>query len=101
MPYTVHTPDGQTHTYPGPRYVHVNDMGLLSVHRDVPQDRHGSPSEGPMVAAYPPVVAAYPPMVAAYPPGQWTHYHVKPAHDRWKATYQQHLEAGRKAAEAQ
>ena len=116
MPYTVHTPDSQAHTYPGPHYAHVNDAGLLSVHRGAPQDRYGNPSEGPVVAAY--------------PPGQWTHYHVEPtpyetgaqasegtdeaqrwtkiqpdaieaAHDRWKATYQQHLEAGRKAAEAQ
>lgn len=116
MPYTVHTLDGQAHTYPSPHYAHVNDAGLLSVHRDVPQDRYGNPSEGPVVAAY--------------PPGQWTHYHVEPtpyetgaqanegtdeaqrwteiqpdaieaAHDRWKATYQQHLNAGRKAAEAQ
>lgn len=116
MPYTVHTLDGQAHTYPGPRYANVNDAGLLSIHRDVPQGRYGNPSEGPVVAAY--------------PPGQWTHYHVEPtpyetgtqanedtdesqrwteiqpdaieaAHDRWKATYQQHLNAGRKAAEAQ
>ena len=116
MPYTVHTPDGQAHTYPGPHYAHVNDAGLLSIHRDVPQDRYDNPSEGPVVAAY--------------PAGQWTHYHVEPtpyetgtqasegtdeaqrwtkiqpcaieaAHDRWKATYQQHLNAGRKAAEAQ
>ena len=65
MPYTVHTPDSQAHTYPGPHYAHVNDAGLLSVHRGAPQDRYGNPSEGPVVAAY--------------PPGQWTHYHVEPA----------------------
>ena len=116
MPYTVHTLDGQAHTYPSPHYTNVNDAGLLSIHRDVPQDRYGNPSEAPVVAAY--------------PAEQWTHYHVEPApyktdakvnegtieaqrwteiqpdaieaaHDRWKATYQQHLNAGRKAAEAQ
>lgn len=114
MPYTVHTPDGQAHAYPGPRYVRVNDAGLLSVHRDVPQDRHGGPSEGPVVAAY--------------PAGQWTHYHVEPApyetdysntdedeesqevegrltvsveeRDKWQASFQRHLDAGRKAARA-
>lgn len=116
MPYTVHTPDGQAHTYPCPHYAHVNDAGLLSVHRYVPQDRYGSPSEGPVVAAY--------------PAGQWTHYHVEPApyetgaqasegtdeaqrwteiqpdameaaHDKLRAMYQRHVDAGRKAAEAQ
>ena len=116
MPYTVHTLDGQAHAYPGPLYANVNDAGLLSIHRDVSKDRYGNPSEGPVIAAY--------------PPGQWTHYHVEPtpyetdaqasedtdeaqrwtriqpdtieaAHDRWKATYQRHLNAGRKAAEAQ
>ncbi|MGP5930324.1 hypothetical protein [Corynebacterium glyciniphilum] len=117
MPYTVHTLDGQAHTYPGPRYVHVNDAGLLSVHRDVPQDRYGNPSEGPVVAAY--------------PAGQWTHYHAEPAPyetdddtkdeaiianaeaqanavaqphegmDKWQAEFQRHLDAGRKAARAQ
>ena len=112
MPYTVHTLDGQAHTYPGPRYVHVNDAGLLSVHRDVPQDRYGNPSEGPVVAAY--------------PAGQWTHYHVEPApyetdynntdeerqeaegqravsaegKDKWQSEFQRHLDAGRKAARA-
>ena len=116
MPYTVHTLDGQAHTYPGPHYAHVNDAGLLSIHGDVPQDRYGNPSEGPVVAAY--------------PPGQWTHYHVEPApyktdtqasegtdeaqrwtkiqddrieaaHDKLRAMYQRHIDAGRKAAEAQ
>ena len=116
MPYTVHTPDGQAHTYPGPHYANVNDAGLLSIHRDAPQDRYGNPSEGPVVAAY--------------PPGQWTHYHVEPtpyetgaqasegtdearrwteiqpdaievAHDKLRAMYQRHIDAGRKAAEAQ
>lgn len=113
MPYTVHTPDGQAHTYPGPRYVHVNDAGLLSVHRDVPQDRYGNPPEGPVIAAY--------------PAGQWTHYHVEPTpyetdaqasedtgknqfdvqldttledRDKWQAEFQRHLDAGRKAARA-
>ena len=113
MSYTVHTLDGQAHTYPGPRYVRVNDAGLLSVHRDVPQDRCGNPLEGPVVAAY--------------PAGQWTHYHVEPTpydtnyntadeehhedegqptapakgKDKWQAEFQRHLNAGRKAAEAQ
>lgn len=115
MPYTVHTLDGQAHTYPGPRYVHVNDEGLLSVHRDVPQDRYGNPSEGPVVAAY--------------PAGQWTHYHMEPAPyetdysstdtawgtqdqasvakgitanaEAWATQFQSHINAGRKAAEAQ
>ena len=115
MPYTVHTLDGQAHTYPGPRYVRVNDAGLLSVHRDVPQDRCGNPLEGPVVAAY--------------PAGQWTHYHIEPtpydtdynntdaardAQDQadatkgmtanaeaWATQFKSHLDAGRKAAEAQ
>lgn len=117
MPYTVHTLDGQAHTYPDPNSVRITDDGLLTLHKDV---THG---EG---YGYPPCG----PLLAAYPPGQWTHYCVEPtpyetgtqanedtgearrwtkiqddtieaAHDRWKATYQQHLNAGRKAAEAQ
>ena len=117
MPYTVHTLDGQAHTYPDPGSARITDAGLLTLHEDVTYDEaYGDPTCCPLIAAY--------------PPGQWTHYHVEPtpyetgtqasegtdeaqrwtkiqpcaieaAHDRWKATYQQHLNAGRKAAEAQ
>lgn len=113
MPYTVHTPDGQAHTYHGARYVRVNDAGLLRVHRDVPRDRYGTP-EGPLLAAY--------------PTGQWTHYHVEPVPyetdynntdtardaqeqadaprgmtanaEAWATQFKSYLDAGRKAAEA-
>lgn len=115
MPYTVHTLDGQAHTYPGSHYVHVNSEGLLSVRMDVPLDRYGQPSEDPVAAAY--------------PAGQWTHYHVEPAPyetdysgtdaardaqdqaevakgmtanaEAWATQFQSHIDAGRKAAEAQ
>ena len=119
MPYTVHTLDGQAHTYPD-RYqtLVITDRGDLLVYDHADTD-----------SVIPPEWQYLPP-AAAYPSGQWTHYHVEPApyetdtqasegtdeerrwteiqpdaieaaHDRWKATYQQHLNAGRKAAEAQ
>ena len=116
MPYTVHTPDGQAHTYP--------DTATLIVEDDVRVYNNAEIAPGP----YPTQLTPAP--IAVYPAGQWTHYHVEPApyetdaqasedtdeaqrwtkiqpdaieaaHDRWKATYQQHLNAGRKAAEAQ
>ena len=116
MPYTVHTLDGQAHTYPGPVRPKVSHDGQVLTMRTLPKTSGGEYVEG------------WP--VSVYAPGQWTHYHVEPApyetdmpasedtdeaqrwteiqpdaieaaHDRWKATYQQHLNAGRKAAEAQ
>lgn len=117
MPYTVHTLDGQAHTYPDPGSVRLTDAGLLTLHEDVTHDEgYGDPTCGPLIAAY--------------PAGQWTHYHVEPtpyetgaqasegtdeeqrwtkiqddtieaAHDKLRAMYQRHIEAGRKAAEAQ
>ena len=117
MPYTVHTLDGQAHTYPDTSSAGITDAGLLTIHEGVPHfDEYGEMQYGPLLTAY--------------PAGQWTHYHVEPApyetdaqasedtdearrwteiqvdaieaaHDRWKAMYQQHINAGRKAAEAQ
>lgn len=116
MPYTVHTLDGQAHTYPDPVRPEVSHDGQALTMRTLPKASSGEYVEGWHVSVY--------------APGQWTHYHVEPApyktgaqanedtdeaqrwtkiqpdtieaaHDRWKATYQQHLNAGRKAAEAQ
>ena len=116
MPYTVHTLDGQAHTYPDLVRPKVSHDGQVLTMRTLPKA-----SSMEYVEGWP---------VSVYAPGQWTHYHVEPApyktdtqanediseaqrwtkiqpdaieaaHDRWKATYQQHLNAGRKAAEAQ
>ncbi|OLT55874.1 hypothetical protein BJF89_13905 [Corynebacterium sp. CNJ-954] len=117
MPYTVHTLDGQAHTYHDPCIANLTDAGLLALHEDATYDEdYGRPVFGPLLAAY--------------PAGQWTHYHVEPAPyetdaqasedtdearrwnevqvsataeavDKWKAMYQRHLDAGRKAAAAQ
>ena len=116
MPYTVHTLDGQAHTYPAPVRPKVSHDGQVLTMRTLPKA-----SSGEYVEGWP---------VSVYAPGQWTHCHAEPtpyetdvqasedtnegqrwtkiqdgtieaAHDRWKATYQQHLNAGRKAAEAQ
>ena len=119
MPYTVHTPDGQAHTYPD-RYqaLTITDRGDLLVYDHADTD-----------SVIPPEWQYLPP-AAAYPAGQWTHYHVEPApyktgaqanedtdeaqrwtkiqpdaiespHDKLRAMYQRHIDAGRKAAEAQ
>lgn len=117
MPYTVHTLDGQAHTYPDPCIANLTDAGLLALHEDATYDEdYGRPVFGTLLTAY--------------PAGQWTHYHVEPApyetdvqthedtdearrwteinvkavdvaHDKWKAMYKQYLDVGRKAAEAQ
>ena len=116
MPYTVHTLDGQAHTYPDPCTASLTDAGLLTIHEGVPHfDEYGETQDGPLLTAY--------------PAGQWTHYHVEPApyetdysntdedeerqevegrltvsveeRDKWQAAFQYHLDAGRKAAEAQ
>ena len=116
MPYTVHTLDGQAHTYPDPVRPEVSHDGQVLTMRTLPKASGGEYVEG------------WP--VSVYAPGQWTHLYLHPApyetgaqasegtdeaprwtkiqpdaieaaHDRWKATYQQHLNAGRKAAEAQ
>lgn len=115
MPYTVHTLDGQAHTYP--------DTAILIVEDDVRVYDHAEIAPGPDP------IQQTPTPIAAYPAGQWTHYHVEPAPyetdaqasedtdearqghevqvdisveetDRWKASFQRHLDAGRKAARA-
>lgn len=117
MPYTVHTPDGQAHTYPD-RYpsLKVTDRGDLLVYDHADTD-----------SVIPPEWQYLPP-AAAYPAGQWTHYHVEPTpyetgtqshkdtgnaqcetqpdttaegKDKWQAEFQRQLNAGRKASEAQ
>lgn len=116
MPYTVHTLDGQAHTYPDPGSVHVTDAGLLTLHEDVTYDE-----------AY--RGATLGPLLAAYPAGQWTHYHIEPGPydtghnttnaardtqdqavapkemtpnaEAWATQFKSLLDAGRKAAEAQ
>jgi hypothetical protein len=116
MPYTVHTIDGQAHTYPAPYSVQITDAGQLSIHSHGFKYVDGEPTYG----------VTY----AVYPPGLWTHYHVEPApyetdaqasedtvearqkvegrltvsaeeKDKWQASFQRYLDAGRKAAEAQ
>ena len=114
MPYTVHTLDGQAHTYPDPCTARFTDAGLLTLHEyGARAEDHGDPISYPLLAAY--------------PAGQWTHYHVEPTpyktdystadeehhedegqptapakgKDKWQAEFQRHLNAGRKAAEAQ
>lgn len=116
MPYTVHTLDGQAHTYPDPCTANLTDAGMLTLHEDVTYDEeYGRP--------------VFSPLLAAYPAGQWTHYHVEPAPyemnynstdaardaqdqadvakgmtanaEAWAAQFQSHINAGRKAAEAQ
>ena len=116
MPYTVHTLDGQAHTYP--------DTATLLVEDDIRVYDDVEIAPGP----YP--VRLDPDPIAVYPAGQWTHYHVEPvpyetdaqasegtdeaqrwteiqpdameaAHDKLRAMYQRHVDAGRKAAEAQ
>lgn len=117
MPYTVHTLDGQAHTYPDTSSACLTDAGLLTIHEGVPHfDEYGETQYGPLLTAY--------------PAGQWTHYHVEPApyetdedtkdqaiianaeaqanatvqpyegKDKWQAEFQRHLDAGRKAARA-
>ena len=116
MPYTVHTLDGQAHTYP--------DTATLLVEDDIRVYDDVEIVPGP----YPVRLGTDP--IAAYPAGQWTHYHVEPAPyetgaqasedrdedqrrteinitaaeiaaDKWKAMYKHYLDVGRKAAEAQ
>ena len=116
MPYTVHTLDGQAHTYPDPVRPEVSHDGQVLTMRTLPKA-----SSGEYVEEWP---------VSVYAPGQWTHLYLHPApyeadaqshedtdearrwtkiqddaidaaHDKWKAMYQQHLDAGRRAAEAQ
>ena len=115
MPYTVHTLDGQAHTYPDTSSACLACAGLLTIHEGVPHvDEYGE--------------TQYAPMLAMYPAGQWTHYHVEPVPyetdysstdaardtqdqadvtkgmtanaEAWAAQFQSHLEAGRKAARA-
>lgn len=115
MPYTVHTLDGQAHTYPNTATLYVEDDRSLRVHDNVEM----------VPGAWP--VRLYPDPIVVYPAGQWTHYHIEPApyetdynaddeehhkdegqptapakgKDKWQAEFQRHLNAGRKAAEAQ
>lgn len=115
MPYTVHTLDGQAHTYPDTSSARLTDAGLLTIHEGVPHfDEYGETQYGPLLTAY--------------PAGQWTHHHVEPApydtdaqasekadvvqsyetqinatvegKDKWQSEFQRHLDAGRKAARA-
>lgn len=114
MPYTVHTLDGQAHTYPGPVRPEVSHDGQVLTIRTLPKT-----SSGEYVEGWP---------VSVYAPGQWTHYHVEPApyetgtqshkdtgnaqcetqpdttaegKDKWQAEFQRQLNAGRKASETQ
>ena len=115
MPYTVHTPDGQAHTYP--------DTATLIVEDDVRVYDNAEIAPGPEP------IQLTPAPIAAYPAGQWTHYHVEPAPydtdynntdaardapdqanaakgmtanaEAWATQFKSHLDAGRKAAEAQ
>lgn len=117
MPYTVHTLDGQAHTYPDTATLLVNDDGRLRVYDHV--EIEPGPSLMPLFAD----------PIAVYPAGQWTHYHVEPAPyetdysstdaardaqdqaevakgmtanaEAWARQFQSHINAGRKAAEAQ
>ena len=116
MPYTVHTLDGQAHTYPDPVRPKVSHDGQVLTMRTLPKT-----SSGEYVEGWP---------VSVYAPGQWTHLYLHPApyetdtqasegtteerrwakiqpdaieeaHDKLRAMYQRHIDAGRKAAEAQ
>lgn len=115
MPYTVHTLDGQAHTYLDPATLHVEDDRSLRVYDDM------EIVPGPMP------IRMHSDPIAVYPAGQWTHYHVEPTpydtdyntadeehhedeeqstapakgKDKWQAEFQRHLNTGRKAAEAQ
>ena len=117
MPYTVHTLDGQAHTYPDPATLHVEDDRSLRVYDDM------EIVPGPMP------IRMHSDPIAVYPAGQWTHYHVEPtpydtdynntdaardAQDQadatkgmtanaeaWATQFKSHLDAGRKAAEVQ
>lgn len=116
MPYTVHTPDGQAHTYPDPVRPEVSHDGQVLTMRTLPKASSGEYIEG------------WP--VSVYAPGQWTHLYLHPApyetdegtkdqaiianaeaqanatvqpyegRDKWQAEFQRHLDAGRKAARA-
>ena len=105
MPYTVHTLDGQAHTYHDPVRPEVSHDGQVLTMREY--------------------AVGWP--VSVYAPGQWTHYHIEPTSyrtdyntadeerhedkgqptapakgkDKWQAEFQRHLNTGRKAAEAQ
>ena len=116
MPYTVHTLDGQAHTYPDPVHPEVSHDGQVLTMRTLPKASSREYVEGRPVSVY--------------APGQWTHLYLHPApyetdtqasedtdetqrwtkiqpdaiesaHDKLRAMYQRHLNAGRKAAEAQ
>lgn len=115
MPYTVHTLDGQAHTYPGPCAARITDAGLLTLHEDGAYDEDYGGAE-------------FGPLLAAYPAGEWTHYRIEPApydtdcnntdEDRgeqgqavapkemtpnaeaWATQFKSLLDAGRKAARA-
>lgn len=116
MPYTVHTLDGQAHTYPDPVRPEVSHNGQVLTMRTLPKASNGEYAEG------------WP--VSVYAPGQWTHLYLHPtpyetdtqasedtdedqrrteinvtaaeiAADKWKAMYKHYLDVGRKAAEAQ
>ena len=117
MPYTVHTLDGQAHTYPNTATLYVEDDRSLRVHDNVEM----------VPGAWP--VRLYPDPIVVYPAGQWTHYHIEPvpyetdhsntdtardAQDQadatkgmtanaeaWATQFKSHLDAGRKAALAQ
>lgn len=113
MPHTVHTLDGQAHTYPDCT-AYLADNGALRMHEGYDTNVYGDVELGPLLATY--------------PAGQWTHYHVEPTpyetdysntdedeerqevegrltvsveeRDKWQASFQRHLDAGRKAARA-
>lgn len=114
MPYTVHTLDGQAHTYPDPVRPEVSHNGQVLTMRTLPKASNGEYVEG------------WP--VSVYAPGQWTHLYLHPtpyetdysstdaaqdAQDQaevakgmtanaeaWATQFQSHINAGRKAARA-
>lgn len=119
MPHTVHTLDGQAHTYPDCT-AYLADNGALRMHEGCDTNVYGDVELGPLIASY--------------PAGQWTHYRVEPApyeanrqanedtgnaedaedetrHARlladiaaqsaWVKEYEAFIASGRKAAEAQ